>query len=46
MTVNARRLNDTLQALGRIGETPEGMQRIAFSPADVEGRKFVKSLMA
>ena len=43
--INAQRLNDTLQSLGRIGETPEGMQRIAFSPADVEGREFVKSLM-
>jgi N-carbamoyl-L-amino-acid hydrolase len=36
----------TLEALGRIGETPEGMQRIAFSPADLEGRRFVMQLMA
>ena len=45
LSINAQRLNDTLQSLGRIGETQEGMQRIAFSPADVEGREFVKSLM-
>ena len=45
-TVNARRLNATLEALGKIGETPEGMQRIAFSPADVDGRRYVTDLMA
>ena len=45
LKINTERLNDTLQSLGRIGETPEGMQRIAFSPADVEGREFVESLM-
>ena len=38
-TVNSQRLSDTVEALGRIGETPEGMQRIAFSPADVEGKR-------
>ncbi len=45
LTVNSQRLNATLEALGRIGETPEGMQRIAFSPADVEGRHYVMELM-
>jgi N-carbamoyl-L-amino-acid hydrolase len=40
-----QRLNATLAALGRIGETPEGMQRVAFSPADVEGRRYVMDLM-
>ena len=44
-TVNAERLNATLEALGKIGETPEGMQRVAFSPADVEGRRYVMDLM-
>lgn len=44
-TVNSQRLSATLQALGRIGETPEGMQRIAFSPADVDGRRYVIELM-
>ena len=46
LKINAQRLSESLKSLGRIGETPEGMQRIAFSPADVEGREFVKSLMA
>ena len=45
-TVNGRRLNATIEALGKIGETPEGMQRVAFSPADVEGRRYVMDLMA
>ena len=31
-TVNSQRLNATLEALGRIGESPEGMQRIALPP--------------
>ena len=44
-TVNSQRLNTTLESLGRIGETPEGMQRIAFSPADVDGRHYVMELM-
>ena len=46
LKINAQRLSETLKSLGRIGETPEGMQRIAFSPADVEGREFVQDLMA
>ena len=43
--VNAKRLNDALTALGEIGSTSEGMQRIAFSQADVDGRRFVIDLM-
>ena len=43
--VDAKRLNRALEALGEIGSTPEGMQRIAFSPADVDGRVFVIDLM-
>ena len=43
--INASRLNRCLEELGRIGETPEGMQRIAFSPADVAGREYTISLM-
>ena len=46
LKINADRLKDRLEVLGHIGETPEGMQRIAFSPADVEGRSYVKQLMA
>jgi N-carbamoyl-L-amino-acid hydrolase len=44
--INPNRLMQTMEALGRIGETPDGMQRIAFSPADLEGRRFVMQLMA
>ncbi len=44
-TINSSRLNRTLADLGRIGETPEGMQRIAFSPEDVAGREYTISLM-
>ena len=44
-TINLNRLDETLATLGRIGETPEGMQRIAFSEADVEGRRHVMDLM-
>ena len=40
-SINTARLNRTLQELGRIGETAEGMQRLAFSPADVAGREYV-----
>ena len=43
--ISASRLNRSLEELGRIGETPEGMQRIAFSPADVAGREYTMSLM-
>ena len=43
--INASLLNSSLEELGRIGETPEGMQRIAFSPADVAGREYAISLM-
>ena len=45
LKINASRLNRTLEELGRIGETPEGIQRIAFSPADVAGREYVISQM-
>ena len=32
-------------ALGRIGETPAGMDRIAFSPAEIEARAYVTGLL-
>ncbi len=44
-TINSVRLNHSLEELGRIGDTPEGMQRLAFTPADVDGRQFTTSLM-
>ena len=43
--VDAHRLNGTLEALGDIGSTSDGMQRIAFSPSDVEGRHYLVGLM-
>jgi N-carbamoyl-L-amino-acid hydrolase len=45
IAINADRLNRTLEELGHIGETPQGMQRLAFSPADVAGREYTISLM-
>ena len=45
MNINAARLNQTLNALGRFGETSEGMDRLAFSPADVESRGYTMELM-
>ena len=43
--VDGKRLWSTLQALGRIGETPAGMDRIAFSPAEIEARANVTGLL-
>ncbi|PKB67346.1 MAG: hypothetical protein BZY81_04930 [SAR202 cluster bacterium Io17-Chloro-G4] len=43
--IDAARLNRSLDELGRFGETPEGMQRIAFSPADIQGREYTIGLM-
>lgn len=44
-TINAARLNRSLEELGRIGESPQGMQRLAYSPEDVAGRQYVMGLM-
>ncbi len=43
--INAARLNTRLELLGRIGDSPAGMQRVAFSPEDVQGRAYVIGLM-
>ena len=45
VAINPARLNDNLAALGNIGNTDEGMQRVAFSPLDVAGRDYVIELM-
>ena len=45
IAINAARLNQTLDELGKFGETPEGMDRLAFSPADVESREYTMGLM-
>ncbi len=44
-TIDGDRLNRTLQELGQIGDSPLGMQRIAFSPEDIAGREYTISLM-
>ena len=43
--INAARLNRTLDELGQFGETPEGMNRLAFSPADIASREYTIGLM-
>ncbi|PKB81808.1 MAG: hypothetical protein BZY88_05780 [SAR202 cluster bacterium Io17-Chloro-G9] len=45
VSINPTRLNRSLEELGRIGETPQGMQRLAYSPDDVAGREYVMGLM-
>ena len=45
MNINAARLNQSLNELGRFGDTSEGMDRLAFSPADVESRDYTMELM-
>ena len=45
MQINAARLNRRLQELGRFGETPQGMERLAFSPSDVASRAYVLELL-
>ena len=44
-TINATRLNQNLADLGQIGASPEGMQRLAFSPHDVAARELTLALM-
>ena len=43
--INALRLNHSLEDLGRIGHTDQGMQRVAFSDFDMEGRAHTMELM-
>ena len=45
LNINAARLNLTLSQLGRIGETPGGMMRLAYSPYDLQGREYAMGLM-
>ena len=41
----AIRLNHSLEDLGRIGHTDRGMQRVAFSDFDIEGRAHTMEMM-
>lgn len=44
--VNARRLHDALEQLGRVGQTPGGgVSRLALTDADGEGRDLLKTWM-
>ncbi|MYC30563.1 MAG: M20 family metallo-hydrolase [Chloroflexi bacterium] len=45
ISIDGARLNRTLAELGRIGETPLGMMRLAYSPYDQEGRQYAVNLM-
>ena len=42
---DAARLNRTLERLGRFGETHYGIDRLAFSPADIASRSYTMDLM-
>ncbi len=42
--VNGERLNQSLAAFDRIGRTAGGINRVAYSPADLEGRAFTLNL--
>ena len=44
-SINESRINQTLQELGRLGESPEGMDRVAYSPEDIAGRDYTIKLM-
>ena len=46
IAISSARLNDNMAALGQIGLTDEGMQRVAFSAFDIAGREHVMGLMA
>lgn len=44
-SINAARLNQTLDELGHLGESPDGMDRVAYSPEDIADREYTISLM-
>lgn len=44
--VNGDRLWDDLQSLGEIGKGDRGISRLAFSPADMEGRRWLARRMS
>tara|TARA_B100000029_G_scaffold145806_1_gene141144 strand:+ start:1448 stop:2689 length:1242 start_codon:yes stop_codon:yes gene_type:complete len=45
LPINASRLNQTLEELGHLGESPNGMDRVAYSPEDILGRDYTIKLM-
>ena len=44
-SINNTRINQTLQELGLLGDSPEGMDRVAYSPEDILGRDYTINLM-
>ena len=44
-SINDSRINQTLQELGQLGDSPEGMDRVAYSPEDILGRDYTINLM-
>ena len=44
-SINQSRLNQTLQELGHLGESPDGMDRVAYSHEDIAGREYSINLM-
>ena len=43
--IDSARLSRALEGLGRFGETPFGMDRLAFSKADISSRIYIMDLM-
>ena len=43
--INSLRINHSLEDLGRIGHADQGMQRVAFSDFDVQGRAHTMEMM-
>jgi beta-ureidopropionase / N-carbamoyl-L-amino-acid hydrolase len=46
LTVNGDRLNSWLAAFNQVGRTPTGINRVAYSEADLAGRAFTRDLFA
>jgi len=44
-SINNSRINRTLQELGQLGDSPEGMDRVAYSSEDIAGRDYTIKLM-
>ncbi len=45
LRVNAERLQERIEQMARIGGSPQGVTRLAFSEADLSGRAYVTRLM-
>ena len=43
--INDQRLNQSLEELGRLGESSTGMDRVAYSPEDILGRDYSIKMM-